>query len=103
MLAVLQQALTTSPDDTFRDFLDVAGIAIPLAVVVLVVALSWPTMKRWVRHRRHRRRHRRHRNVEMPAPLARSMELGVRAPLVSPMQPNASGGRPSRSEPTPNA
>jgi peptidoglycan/LPS O-acetylase OafA/YrhL len=49
-----------SPDDTFRAFVDVAGIAIPLAAVVLISAMSWPGMKRWVRHRvrRHRRRKR---------------------------------------------
>jgi hypothetical protein len=52
-----------APDDTFRDILDVAGVAIPLAVAVLLIAVSWPSMKRWARHRirrRHKRRHKPH-------------------------------------------
>ncbi|HEY2855600.1 MAG TPA: hypothetical protein VGJ18_22345 [Gemmatimonadaceae bacterium] len=48
-----------APDDTFRDVLDVAGVAIPLALVVLVIAASWPNLRRWARHRLRRRRRRR--------------------------------------------
>lgn len=62
LVAFAQQPQTTelpTPDDTFRDLLDVAGIAISLALVVLVIAVTWPGIKRWLRHRlrRHRRRH----------------------------------------------
>jgi hypothetical protein len=52
---------TDAPDnDTFRDVMDVAGVVIPLAIVVLVLAVSWPGMRRWVRHRLRRWRRRRH-------------------------------------------
>jgi peptidoglycan/LPS O-acetylase OafA/YrhL len=49
-----------APDDTFHDVLDVVGVAITLAFVVLFVAVSWPGVKRWARHRRRRRRRRQH-------------------------------------------
>ena len=49
------------PDDTFHDLVDVVGVAVPLAFAVLLLAVSWPCMKRWVRHRMRRRR-RRHRH-----------------------------------------
>ena len=61
--AVVQepQNYDTPPDDGFRDFVDVAAIAIPLALIALVTAMLWPSAKRWFRHRmrRHRRRKRR--------------------------------------------
>jgi hypothetical protein len=55
-------------DDTFRDVLDVAGVAIPLALAVLLLAVSWPGMKRWARHRWRRRRRRRHHDAHTGAP-----------------------------------
>lgn len=63
-VAIVQQSPDfeqTSSDDTFRDLVDVASVAIPLAVAVLIAAVSWPNVKRWFRHRsrRHRRRKRR--------------------------------------------
>jgi len=62
-VAIVQQPQTVeppSPDDTFRDLVDVAGIAVPLAAAVLLGAISWPGVRRWFRHRmrRHRRRKR---------------------------------------------
>jgi len=65
LVAVAQQPQTfeqSAPDDTFRDVLDVAGVAIPLALAVLLLAVSWPGMKRWARHRIRRRRRRHHRD-----------------------------------------
>jgi hypothetical protein len=56
----------SAPDDTFRDVLDVAGVAIPLALGVLLLAVSWPGMKRWARHRIRRRRRRRHHHDAHP-------------------------------------
>ena len=61
--ALQQQTLDSTPDNTFRDLLDVAGIAVPLALVILLAAVSWPGIKRWVRHRVHRRRRRRNRDA----------------------------------------
>ena len=62
-VAIIQQApeLESPSDDTFRDLVDVAAIAVPLAVAVLIAAVTWPSLKRWFRHRsrRHRRRKRR--------------------------------------------
>lgn len=55
-----------TPDDTFRDVLDVAGVAIPLALVVLVIAASWPNIRRWARHRLRRRRRRRQQHADTP-------------------------------------
>jgi hypothetical protein len=64
LVAIVQQTPVleqTSSDDTFRDLVDVAGVAVPLAAAVLIAAVSWPNVKRWFRHRtrRHRRRKRR--------------------------------------------
>ena len=71
LLAIAQQPQrfdASAPDDTFRDVLDVAGVAIPLALVVLLLAVTWPSMKRWVRHRMRRRRRRRHHDAHPDAP-----------------------------------
>jgi len=71
LLAVAQQPRTyeqATPDDTFRDVLDVASVAVPLALAVLLIAVSWPSMKRWARHRIRRRRRRRHHDVHPDAP-----------------------------------
>jgi len=73
LVAYAQQPQTLeppTPDDTFRDVLDVAGVAIPLALVVLLVAVSWPSMKRWARHRLRRRRRRRHHDAHAGSPRA---------------------------------
>ena len=64
-VAIVQDPQTlgqASPDDAFSDLVDVAGIAVPLAAVVLLATVSWPGIKRWFRHRmrRHRRRKRHH-------------------------------------------
>jgi hypothetical protein len=58
----LPQTTEAPGNDTFRDVLDVAGVVIPLAIVVLVLvlAVSWPNIRRWLRHRARRRRHRHH-------------------------------------------
>ena len=61
-----QPASEPTPDDTFRDVLDVAGVAIPLALVVLVIAASWPNLRRWARHRLRRRRRRRQQHANTP-------------------------------------
>lgn len=50
----------SAPDDTFHDLVDVVSVAVPLAFAVLLLAVSWPNVKRWVRHRMRRRRRRRH-------------------------------------------
>jgi hypothetical protein len=66
LVAFAQQPQTTelpTPDDTFRDLLDVAGVAISLALVVLVIAVTWPGIKRWARHRMRRHRRRRHQSA----------------------------------------
>jgi hypothetical protein len=72
LVALVQEPRTLEPpsqDNTFRVMLDVAGVAIPLAIGVLLVAVSWPTFKRWVRHRiRRRRRRRHHHNAHPDAP-----------------------------------
>jgi len=73
LIAVIQQPQTfdqATPDDTFRDVLDVAGVAVPLALGVLLLAVSWPGLKRWVRHRLRRRRRRRHHHAHPGAPTA---------------------------------
>lgn len=53
------------PDDTFHDLVDVIGVAVPLAFAVLLLAVSWPGVKRWVRHRIRRRRRRRHHDAHV--------------------------------------
>jgi hypothetical protein len=53
-------------DDSFHDILDVAGIAIPLALAVLLLAVGWPGLKRWTRHRIRRHRRRRHQHNAHP-------------------------------------
>ena len=66
LLAIVQQTPDfeqTSSDHTFRDLLDVAGVAIPLAIAVLFAAVSWPNIKRWFRHRTRRQRRRKRRTV----------------------------------------
>jgi hypothetical protein len=70
LVAIAQQLQPPeSPtDDGFRDVLDVAGIAIPLALVVLLVAVGWPGIKRWARHRWRRHRRRRHHDAHPGAP-----------------------------------
>ena len=65
-VAIIQQApeLESPSDDTFRDLVDVAAIAVPLAVAVLIAAVTWPSLKRWFRHRSRRQRRRKRRTVE---------------------------------------
>ena len=73
LVALAQQPQTfeqSTPDDTFRDVLDVAAVAIPLALAVLLLAVSWPNIKRWARHRMRRRRRRRHHDAHRDAPHA---------------------------------
>jgi hypothetical protein len=69
-VAIVQLPQTTDApgNDAFRDIIDVAGAVIPLAIVVIVVAVSWPGMKRWFRHRIHRRRRRRHHGTHTGTP-----------------------------------
>lgn len=69
-VAIVQLPQTTEAagNDTFRDIIDVGGAVIPLAIVVLVLAVSWPGMRRWVRHRVRRWRRRRHHSVHPGAP-----------------------------------
>jgi hypothetical protein len=69
-VAITQLPQTTEApgNDTFRDIIDVGGAVIPLAIVVIVVAVSWPGMKRWFRHRIHRRRRRRQHGAHPGAP-----------------------------------
>lgn len=64
-VAIVQQApeIESPSDDTFRDLVDVAGIAVPLAVAVLIAAVSWPSVKRWFRHRTRRQRRRKRRTI----------------------------------------
>lgn len=72
LVALVQEPRPFEPgaqDDTFRDILDVAGVAIPLALAVLIIAVGWPSVKRWLRHYvRRRRRRRHHRDVHPGAP-----------------------------------
>ena len=58
------------PDDTFHDMVDVISVAVPLAFAVLLLAVSWPNVKRWVRHRLRRRRRRHHHDAHHDAPAA---------------------------------
>ena len=69
-VAIVQLPQTTDApgNDTFRDIVDVAGAVIPLAIVVLVIAVSWPGMKRWFRHRIRRWRRRHHHDVHHGTP-----------------------------------
>lgn len=69
-VAIVQLPQTTDApgNDTFRDVIDVAGAVIPLAILVLVIAVSWPQMKRWFRHRIRRRRRRRHHDAHPGTP-----------------------------------
>ena len=68
VIAQLSQTTDAPGNDTFRDIVDVAGVVIPLTVVVLVLAVSWPAMKRWVRHRLRRWRRRRHHDAHTGTP-----------------------------------
>lgn len=73
LVALVQepQPLESSTDDAFHDLVDVVGLAVPLAFAVLLLAISWPHVKRWIRHRRHRRRrHRQRHDVHHDAPAA---------------------------------
>lgn len=65
-----QQFEPSPPDDTFHDMVDVVGVAVPLAFAVLLLAVTWPNVKRWVRHRLRRRRRRHHRDAHTDAPAA---------------------------------
>jgi len=69
-VAIVQLPQTTDApgNDTFRDIVDVAGAVVPLAIVVLVLAVSWPGMKRWFRHRVRRWRRRRHHDAHPGTP-----------------------------------
>jgi hypothetical protein len=72
---VLQVAIVQLPpktdtrgSDTFSDIIDVGGVVIPLTIVVVVLAVIWPGMKRWFRHRARRRRRRRHHDAHPDTP-----------------------------------
>ena len=70
LIAVTQQPSaveTQTTDDTFRDVLDVAAVAVPLALALLLIAVTWPGLKRWARHRLRRRRRRRHHHPDAHA------------------------------------
>ena len=69
-VAIVQLPQTTDApgNDTFRDVIDVAGAVIPLAMVVLVIAVSWPHMKRSFRHRLRRWRRRRQHDAHPGTP-----------------------------------
>ena len=67
-LVQLPQTTDVPGNDTFRDMTDVAGAVIPLAIVVLMIAVSWPGMKRWFRHRIRRWRRRRHHGAHPGTP-----------------------------------
>ncbi|MFL5613267.1 MAG: hypothetical protein ACJ796_06365 [Gemmatimonadaceae bacterium] len=71
LVALAQEPQRFGPpeaDDTFRDVLDVAGVAVPLALVVLLVAVGWPSIKRWARHRLRRRRRKHHHGAHSGTP-----------------------------------
>lgn len=71
LYALVQEPQTfaaSAPDDTFHDLVDVVGVAVPLAFAVLLLAVTWPNMKRWVRHRLRRRRRRHHHDAHHAAP-----------------------------------
>jgi hypothetical protein len=55
-------------DDAFHDILDVAGVAVPLALAILITAVAWPGVRRWVRHRLRRRRRRHHHDAHFGNP-----------------------------------
>jgi hypothetical protein len=63
-----QAADPNTGDDPLHDILDVAGVAVPLALAILVAAVLWPSMRRWVRHRIRRRRRRHHHGTHMGNP-----------------------------------
>ena len=67
-ISQLPQTTDAPGNDTFRDVIDVAEVVIPLAIVVLVLAVSWPGMRRWVRHRVRRWRKRRHHDAHPGTP-----------------------------------
>lgn len=64
-VAIIQQSpeFESPSDDTFRDLVDVASVAVPLAVAVLIAAVTWPSVKRWFRHRTRRQRRRKRRSI----------------------------------------
>lgn len=71
LYALVQEPQTFAPsgsDDTFHDLVDVVGVAVPLAFAVLLLAVTWPSIKRWVRHRLRRRRRRHHHDAHHAAP-----------------------------------
>jgi hypothetical protein len=75
-LALIQEPYPAEPDpgsSAFQDLVDVAAIAVPLALVMLVVAMTSGRLKRWFRHRvLHRGRRRRRRSSMEQQALAAS-------------------------------
>ena len=75
-IALVQEPYPAEADpggSAFQDLVDVAAIAIPLALVMLVFAMTSGRMKRWFRHRvLHRGRRRRRRSSAEEQALAAS-------------------------------
>ena len=74
--AVTQEPFPAEPDaggSAFQDLVDVAAIAIPLALIMLVLAMTSSRLKRWFRHHvLHRGRRRRRRSTHEQQALAAS-------------------------------
>src|SRR3954470_12183277 len=75
-IALIQEPFPVEPDpgsSAFQDLVDVAAIAVPLALVMLVLAMTSGRLKRWFRHRvLHRGRRRRRRSSAEQQALAAS-------------------------------
>jgi hypothetical protein len=75
-IALIQEPYPVEPDpgsSAFQDLVDVAAIAVPLALVMLVFAMTSGRLKRWFRHRvLHRGRRRRRRSSAEQQALAAS-------------------------------
>jgi hypothetical protein len=84
-IALTQEPYPVEPDpgsSAFQDLVDVAAIAVPLALVMLVFAMTSGRLKRWFRHRvLHRgRRRRRRRSAEQQALAASALPSLVSSP-----------------------
>jgi hypothetical protein len=76
VIALTQEPSPVEPDpgsSAFQDLVDVAAVAVPLALVMLVFAMTSGRLKRWFRHRvLHRGRRRRRRSSAEQQALAAS-------------------------------
>ena len=90
-IALTQEPYPVEPDpgsSAFQDLVDVAAIAVPLALVMLVFAMTSGRLKRWFRHRvlhrgRPRRRRRSAEEQALAASALPSLVSSARTPAAS--------------------